>query len=433
MGLRCLRFSGDPVLEACAAGQHRMLLNEEGLAVARVQAALQELNFSVGPAGVDGTFGADTGTAVSLYKSSKGLQPTDPVVGTGTMTALDEDFFVDPAFLDPAFAEFTPFVAAGRLEPFLGQVLARLLATPLDSWRRMAAQFALNELTADRLAGIVAGSRFGDLEPFVVAHAAAVQPSGRIATDWFEAERRSFVADDGTPRRFGGSGVTFSFLGADRSDIGIVVVSDDLLRGKSRIFVEATGQSLPVMLDETLIHELTHLRNLGLDAGLLATSDLDQTAYIDTALATSLTQTTPRPTANVLFETLQEMAARHVEWHIRQEERGDPLAINLLRPEQLAAAMVTYMREFPRLMDDANGYVRALNARPDAVAARLGQAALWLRRLDTFTFSDRPDQEAAVHERLLQAADFCAAQAAAGAPSDPGDPAGLTPLPADFP
>ena len=74
MGLRCLRFSADPVLEACAAGQHRMLLNEEGLAVARVQAALQELNFSVGPAGVDGTFGVDTGTAVSLYKSSNRLR-----------------------------------------------------------------------------------------------------------------------------------------------------------------------------------------------------------------------------------------------------------------------------------------------------------------------------------------------------------------------
>lgn len=415
------------------AGQHRMLLNEEGLAVARVQAALAELGFSVGSAGVDGTFGVDTGTAVSLYKASKGLQPTDPVVGVGTMTALDDDFFVDPAFLDPTFAEFTPFVAARRLEPFVAQALARLLAAPLDSWRRMAAQFALDALSADRLAGIVAGSRFGDLEPFIITHAAAVQPDGAIATDWFARERQGFVADDGTPRRFGGSAVTFSFLGAEGSDIGIIVVSDLLLRGKERITVAATGQSLPVTLDETLIHELTHFRNANLDAGILATSDLDASVYFDPILAQTLTQTTPRPTAQVLLEFLQESSARHVEWHIRQEEDGNPIAINLLTPEQLAAAVVSYMKEFPTLFDAGNGYVHALNARADAVAARLGQAALWLRQLDTFTFSDRPEQEAPVHERLRQTADFCAAQAAAGAQTDPGDPAGLTPLLADFP
>jgi peptidoglycan hydrolase-like protein with peptidoglycan-binding domain len=433
MPLRSLRFAGDPVLEACIEGSHRMLLNEEGLAVARVQAALVELGSSVGQAGVDGTFGPDTGNAVSSFKMRHGLQPADPVVGVGTMTALDDAFFVDPALLDPTFLEFTPFVAARRLEPFVAIELAKLLSAPLDSWRHMAARFALDSLSADTLAGIVAGSRFGDLSGFVVAHAAAVQPDGTISTDWFERERQGFVEPDGRPRRFGGSAVTFPFRGADGGDIGIIVVSDDLIRGKERTVVQATGQSLPVTIDETLIHELTHLRNGHRTQDVLATSDLDAGVFTDPVLAQSLTLTTSRPTAQVLLEFLEEISARHVEWHIRQEVEGHPLNINLLTPEQFAAAVISYMVEFPTLFDAGNGYVHVLNARPDAVTARLDQAALWLRQLDTFGFSDRAQDEAAVHDRLLQAADFCQEQANASATSDPSDPAGLTPLLQDFP
>jgi peptidoglycan hydrolase-like protein with peptidoglycan-binding domain len=39
---------------------------------------------------VDGTFGVDTGAAVSQFKVDNGLSPSDPVVGVGTMTTLDE-------------------------------------------------------------------------------------------------------------------------------------------------------------------------------------------------------------------------------------------------------------------------------------------------------------------------------------------------------
>ena len=60
MPLRSPRFAGDPVLEACLAGQHRMLQDESGLAVMRVQAALLDLGRSVGSAGADGIFGPDT-------------------------------------------------------------------------------------------------------------------------------------------------------------------------------------------------------------------------------------------------------------------------------------------------------------------------------------------------------------------------------------
>ena len=99
MPLRGPRFAGDPVLEECFAGRHRMLEPEQGLPVKRVQAALLELGRPVGTAGADGIFGRDTGQAVVAYKQSKGLVPDDPVVGPGTVAALDDDLFVDPPSL----------------------------------------------------------------------------------------------------------------------------------------------------------------------------------------------------------------------------------------------------------------------------------------------------------------------------------------------
>ena len=144
MPLRGPRFAGDPVLEECFAARHRMLEPEQGLPVKRVQAALLELGRSVGAAGADGIFGRDTGQAVVAYKQSKGLVPDDPVVGPGTVAALDDDLFVDPPELDPAFGEFSPAVVAHRVEPFVALELAALMNTPFDSWRRGIAARAVS-------------------------------------------------------------------------------------------------------------------------------------------------------------------------------------------------------------------------------------------------------------------------------------------------
>jgi peptidoglycan hydrolase-like protein with peptidoglycan-binding domain len=84
------RFAGDQVLEACLAGAHRMMTPESGPAVGKVQQALIDLGYSL-VGGADGSFGNETGAAVSAYKSAHGLFPPDPVVGSGTMAALDTD------------------------------------------------------------------------------------------------------------------------------------------------------------------------------------------------------------------------------------------------------------------------------------------------------------------------------------------------------
>jgi hypothetical protein len=88
------RFAGDSVLEACLAGQHRMMTPEQGPAVQAVQQALIDLGFDI-PSGPTGFFGNETSAAVVAFKQMSNLSPADPVVGSGTMTALDAAFAVE--------------------------------------------------------------------------------------------------------------------------------------------------------------------------------------------------------------------------------------------------------------------------------------------------------------------------------------------------
>ena len=85
------RFAGDPVLEACLAGEHRMMAPETGPAVAKVQQALIDLGFALPVHGADGTFSDETGAAVTAYKTDRQIFPNDPVVGPKTMAGLDAE------------------------------------------------------------------------------------------------------------------------------------------------------------------------------------------------------------------------------------------------------------------------------------------------------------------------------------------------------
>jgi hypothetical protein len=100
MPLSSPRFAGDPVLEGCLAGKHRMLSGEQGPAVAKVQQALIDLGFSIS-SGATGGFFNQTGEAVVRFKTAHHLSPNDPVVGSGTMSALDSDIIAFDARTEP--------------------------------------------------------------------------------------------------------------------------------------------------------------------------------------------------------------------------------------------------------------------------------------------------------------------------------------------
>ncbi|GAB7110954.1 hypothetical protein JCM4814A_92720 [Streptomyces phaeofaciens JCM 4814] len=415
MALRSPRFSGDPTLEACQAGTHRMHQPEQGLAVKRVQEGLVALGRSVGSDGADGKFGQFTGAAVSAYKADSGLQPTDPVVGTGTISALDADLFVDPPTLDPAFKEFAPAVASRRAEPFVGLELATLIGSPLDSWRHMVGRFTLGKLDSDELLGIVARSRSGDLRDAYVTVAAPVQ-GGQSAEQLF---------DDTAATLGDASAVTLNFETVEGSTSSLILLGDQVVLGWATVLRPGVGRA-PSTLRADLFHELNHVRNTINGQALRRTPDTDSGTYVDTALAQA-SSALGGPTVAVMAGFVEEMSARHMEWIAVQETLGNATAPRFLQPEPFVEAVRFYVEE-TRLFH-GNGYVPGILAQGES--ATLLQIALWLRRCQEMEFSDDKEEDVRTRTLFGDAAQVAEQHSAQPPPVRP--PAdGLSPLTRDF-
>lgn len=87
------RFRGDPLLEACRDDRARLTMGDSGPAVEKIQTALVELGYDLGPMGADGQYGERTWTAVKRFKSVEQLGWTQfGDVGPATMARLDALF-----------------------------------------------------------------------------------------------------------------------------------------------------------------------------------------------------------------------------------------------------------------------------------------------------------------------------------------------------
>ena len=401
MAMRSARLSGDSVLNKCHAGTHRMLDPEQNLSVMRVQEGLKTLGFFGGR--LDGFFGPVTGAAVTDFKEKHGLAPTDPVVGPGTSGTLDDELFFDPPSLDPAFGEVAGFVARHVVEPFMGFTLAPLIDAPLNSQRRDVGSFMLSALNSGFLLGIVAASRASDLlgddriPPDVKAALAALGPAA--------GQARPFVGTDGREHE-------------------IVVIDDLTVRGQRVLVHHPTGRKHRVDLLEVLCHELTHVRNGGLNLEFTPMFDTD--TFLDSALAQRRADETGHHTARVFNQFVSEMNARHTSWIIQRERAGDPFALRFLQPAQITEAAHFYFAETdPVFMFDDNGYMLALRDR--GPAAIFPQIAMWLRRAATMTFSGNPELQQLSTQVFRDAADFADSIALnPGLPRPVGD--GLFPL-----
>jgi hypothetical protein len=91
--LRSARFRGEPTLERIRAQDTSAYLRfgAQGEHVRAVQFALIDLGYSI-PDGATGLFANQTSAAVVDFKTDAHLVPNDPVVGVGTITALDDAF-----------------------------------------------------------------------------------------------------------------------------------------------------------------------------------------------------------------------------------------------------------------------------------------------------------------------------------------------------
>ena len=119
-------FGASADLAAVASGGRVIRSPESSDSVALIQEALIALGFALPDRGIDDSFGQETGSAVTAYKQSRLLQPSDAVVGVGTTNRIDleiaylegngsEDAFArtEVLALDPALAGF---VDIGRPE-----------------------------------------------------------------------------------------------------------------------------------------------------------------------------------------------------------------------------------------------------------------------------------------------------------------------------
>lgn len=417
MPLRSARLTGDPIIESCLNGTDRIQAGRNGLSVMRLQSALLELNFSVGPAGADGIFGNDTGTAVAAFKISHGLVPHDPVVGPGTSLALDNDLFFDPAVLDPTFGEFSPVVVAHRLEQFVAAELFALLSAPLDSWRHILGRFTAGALDSGELLGIVAESRSTDLRvPFL-----------DVADDPQDGTPADVFFDDGVILS-GAHGVTVEFVvgGTSRS---FIVISDEVILGRASTGLAGSAARAPETLLGTVVHELTHARNLENSHVLGDTDDADTDAFFDTDLAKQQTAATGIRTAVGLRSFVEEVVGRHVHWVVLRERAGTPGTIALLQLGAGNLASAAHFYFFDRRGTwDANDYGKLLFTQGDA--AKFGQVALFLRSCAAQSFSSDFAQDNASTQAFLAAAQFCDDQAVNPTALPPPD--GCFPLLQDF-
>lgn len=87
------RFAGDPILEACYDDEARLTKGAQGESVRKVQQALIDLGYDLGPTGADGIYGDFTWNAVKKFKADENLGwEYMGDVGPGTMRRLDELF-----------------------------------------------------------------------------------------------------------------------------------------------------------------------------------------------------------------------------------------------------------------------------------------------------------------------------------------------------
>jgi peptidoglycan hydrolase-like protein with peptidoglycan-binding domain len=88
-----------------------MMRPETGIAVQRVQQALLDLGYAI-PSGATGAFLDETGAAVTAFKRDHFLVPDDPVIGPGTMSALDHDIVAFDASQAPPGAPGEPLAGS---------------------------------------------------------------------------------------------------------------------------------------------------------------------------------------------------------------------------------------------------------------------------------------------------------------------------------
>ena len=157
------------------------------------------------------------------------------------------------------------------------------------------------------------------------------------------------------------------------------LVNDTVILGRAATSLADSDKRAPETLLGTLVHELTHARNLAQSDELGRTAHTDTDVFVDTSLAQTRTALTGIPTAAGMRSFVEEVVARHLHWIVLHELAGTPgsIAVLALGSGNLAAAAHFYFFDRRRTWD-ANDYGRELFTQGDA--AKFAQLATFLRR-----------------------------------------------------
>lgn len=255
-------------------------------------------------------------------------------------------------------AIYSEFVAQGRMDDDVADLLNELHNYPPDSWARQMAHFAHHELVAKNLYGIVRAANTDKLKPVVSAAGqgdlAAVKANGGAIS----ANAQNFPVDEG-------GGVWRSFL---------LVNNDELDQS-------GPGSAQRAFLQLVLPHELTHFRNNVLAVAMDTDALLDPARYVDPALAGTFPKT-----HLTRSHFIQELTCRHVAWHVLKDLQHAAAALQ--RGQFFNAANAFALAGVSPRGDYADsGYMQALVPRPDDFRRQVG---LWLKDVDRMLFHDDP-------------------------------------------
>lgn len=195
MTLQSARFRGDPVLERIATGDKTAYLRfgAQGEHVRAVQFGLIDQGFEI-PDGATGNFLTQTSAAVVEYKTLRELHPNDPVVGIGTMTALDQDWALPFATRDEWLSWQTrpipDFNFTRQDELFRQSVGAQFTFSPLSAWvpgpfknALLTGITALLDPTGSPLGAFTPSATWG-VSPLDLYHCHVVIDNVNVAPSW---------------------------------------------------------------------------------------------------------------------------------------------------------------------------------------------------------------------------------------------------------
>lgn len=134
-------------LQNVAQGGRTIRAPETSEAVGLIQEALLEVGSLLPLFGTDENFGNETGTAVTAFKQSHNLSPSDPVVGVGTINRLDFELNYLEGATTQAHMQDTALLAR---DPFLAGILD-LQLPDLEIGRRLIDLFELGDRICFRL------------------------------------------------------------------------------------------------------------------------------------------------------------------------------------------------------------------------------------------------------------------------------------------